>query len=212
MAKYVCVLPYAYKPYYEACSKTIKLDNVLAIDNTVNNIGIMASHNLGIKYMQSKGADWLIVISAALRFGPQGGCDFIAELDKRPDHLVVEAIGVFGWHLIAFNRRTIEKVGKWDENFTPYGYDDLDYSYRIQLAFGTDGRTQLWEKAPVEVSDMGMAHSLKKAHIQPDNNKLREYYLKKWGVMPEDDHDNAYKVPFNGEFNSVDYWPGDYKL
>lgn len=212
MAKYVCVLPYVYKPYYEACIKTVKLDNVLSVDNTVDNIGIMAAHNLGIEYMLKQDADWLIVMSAALRFGPKGGKDFIAELDKRPNHLVVEAAGVFGWHLIAFHRRTIEAVGKWDENFTPYGYDDLDYSYRVQLAFGLDGRTQLWEKAPVEVSDMGMAHGLKKAHVQPDNTKLRNYYASKWGVMPEDNHDNAYKKPFNGEFNTVQYWPGDYKL
>lgn len=210
--KYVVVLPYVHKPYYDACIKTVKLKNVLSVDNTENNIGIMASHNLGIKHMIEKDADWLIVMSAALRFPASGGLDFIEELKKRPNHLVVEAAGVFGWHLIAFSRRCIEKVGNWDENFTPYGYDDLDYSWRIQCAFGLDDRSQLWEKAPVEVSDMGMAHSLKKGNVKPDNDKLREYYFSKWGVVPEGDHSSAYQKPFNGEFNSIQYWPGAWEL
>lgn len=210
--KYAVVLPYVYEPYYRACAKTMKLDNVLAVNNTVDNIGIMKSHNLGIKRMLETDSDWLIVLSAAIRFGEPGGLDFIEELDKRPDHLVVEAIGVNGWHLIAFSRRVIEKVGKWDENFTPYGYDDLDYSWRIQVAFGLELRSQLWEKAPVDLKDMGMAHSIKKGHVESDNDKLRQYYFEKWGVVPEDDHEGAYRTPFNGEFNSVNYWPGDYQL
>lgn len=205
--KYVVCLPYVYEPYYRACMKTCKLDNVLAVNNTVDNIGIMASHNKGIDKMLAEDADWLIILSAAIRFGEPGGLDFIEQLEAHPDHIALEAIDVYGWHLIAFSRRLIEKVGRWDENFTPYGYDDLDYSWRIQLAFELDYRTQLWEKVPVDCKDMGMAHSIKKGKITSDNDKLRQYYFEKWGIMPEDDHDGAYKKPFNGEFNPIAYWP-----
>lgn len=176
--------------------------NMVSVDNTKHNIGIMESHNRGINYMRERGADWLIVISAAIRFGEPGGMDFVKQLE---DQQVVEAADVFGWHLIAFSRGTIEKVGRWDENFTPYGYDDLDYSYRFQLA--NDKHADLWEKVPVDVKDMGMAHSIKKAGVTGDDNKLQAYYRKKWGVFPGQSHDKAYKYPFNKSFNPVGYWP-----
>ena len=79
MIDYVCVLPYAYKPYYDEFIKTCKIprENILFIDNTTDNIGIMKSHNKGVEFIREKGADWLIVMSACLRFGEAGGMDFI---------------------------------------------------------------------------------------------------------------------------------------
>ena len=47
--KYVVCLPFRVKEFRDEFMNNCKLDNILEIDNTVNNIGIMASHNLGIK-------------------------------------------------------------------------------------------------------------------------------------------------------------------
>jgi len=202
--KYTVVLPYAYRPYFDECMKTCKLENVLAIDNTVNNIGIMKAHNLGIEKMIADDSDWLIIMSAAIRFGEKGGLDFIEELEKRPNDIAVEAIGVYGWHLIAFNRKTIERVGKWDENFTPYGYDDLDYSWRIQCAYELEKVRPVWVKVPVDVADAGMGHSIHLGKIvTQDDNKLREYFIKKWG----DIHHPKYKTPFNIPDCELGFWP-----
>lgn len=205
--KYTVVLPFVHQKYADDCIKTMKFDpkSILLVDNTVDNLGIMKSHNMGIDKMIKDKSDWLIVVSASLRFGKPGGLDFIAEIEKKKDHLVVEAADVFGWHLIAFNRKTIETIGKWDENFTPYGYDDLDYSWRIQKSFNLDGvNNQIWEKVPVDVKDMGMAHSIKIGKIKTqNNNKLRRYFFEKWGGI----NPPIYKHPFNNKNNSVKYFP-----
>lgn len=202
--KYTVVLPYVDHKYAIDCIASLKLENVLKIDNCFENKGIMRSHNLGIDKMHSDNADWLIILSAAIIFGPPGGLDFIAEIEKRPNDIVVEAAGVYGWHLIAFSRRVIDRVGKWDENFTPYGYDDLDYSWRIQRAFQLDPVHQIWEKVPVNLRDRGMAHSIHIGNIKTQKDEeLRKYFIKKWGAVPIP----IYTHPFNEEKNDISYWP-----
>lgn len=202
--KYTVVLPYVHEPYRTECLKNCKLSNLFLIDNTSVNRGIMKSHNMGIDKMMQDGSDWLIILSAAVRFGEKGGLDFIEQLEKTSD-LVLEAAGVFGWHFIAFHRDVILNVGRWDENFTPYGYDDLDYSWRIQLAFNMQQGIQLWSKAIVDVKDTTMAHSIHLGKIvtQPEP-VLREYWLRKWG---SDAPIPTYRVPFNNEAFPVHYWP-----
>lgn len=204
--KYTIVLPFAYQEYAYDCIRTMKFDSssVLMVDNTIRNLGIMKSHNMGIDKMIADNSDWLVVVSAAIRFGEPGGLDFIAELEKRPDDIVIEAAGVFGWHLIAFNKETIETVGRWDENFTPYGYDDLDFSWRIQLSHDLSGKGQVWVKVPVDLKDKGMAHGIHLGKIKTANEKqLRQYFVNKWGSIPIP----KYKHPFNDENNSVKYIP-----
>lgn len=208
---YVAVLPYVYKPYAEACIATCKLDNLLIIDNTRLNLGVMRSHNMGIDRMKQIGADWLIVMSAAIRFGPEGGRDF-AECLVNPFHHILEAAGVNGWHLIAFHRLVFEKAGRWDENFSPYGFDDLDMSHRIQLAF--DMRYQpgfeLWTKVDVDVTDMGMGHSIKLAGIEAPAAPRLDYLCRKWGVEIAPDGAKGpftYTHPFNDPTKDVRWWP-----
>lgn len=131
---YTAVLPWVYKPYRDAFMETCRLD-VFEVDNSRRNLGIMRSHNLGIDRMREDGTEWLVVMSAALRFGPAGGLDLIDHLDHMTGHGVVEAAEVYGWHLIAFRRDIFDAIGKWDPNFSPYGFDDIDLSVRYRLAF-----------------------------------------------------------------------------
>ena len=49
--KYVVGLPYRVKSFRDSLMATCKLENVFEIDNTENNIGFSASHNLGIQKM-----------------------------------------------------------------------------------------------------------------------------------------------------------------
>ena len=159
--KYVVGLPYRVKSFRDNLMATCKLENVFEIDNTENNIGFAASHNLGIQKMYDDGAEWYIVMSAAVRFGEPGGLDFI-EILKNTESVIIEALGVYGWHFIAFHKTLIDKVGFWDTNFTPYGYEDLDYSMRIQRAFLLEyddhwekivKNKTLWDKVKIEIKD-----------------------------------------------------------
>ena len=78
--KYVVVVPYTVQSVMDEFMATCKLENVLKIDNTTNNIGCMASHNLGVDKMYETESDWLIIISPAIRFGSPGGLDFVEKL------------------------------------------------------------------------------------------------------------------------------------
>ena len=218
--KYVVGLPYRVKSFRDSLMATCKLENVFEIDNTENNIGFSASHNLGIQKMYDDGADWYIVMSAAVRFGDPGGLDFI-EILKNTECVVVEALGVYGWHFIAFHKTLIDKVGLWDTNFTPYGYEDFDYSMRIQRAFLLEyddhwkkivENKTMWDKVKIDIKDTIMAHSLKLGGVDPKMGKTREYYNKKWGRYPAtiEDPYNSYFYPFNNSENGLGYFTNDY--
>lgn len=210
---FAAVLPYAWGPWFDECAPTLAPElaaRTLFVDNTTRNRGVMRSHNMGIDYARDLGADWLIVMSAALRFGAPGGRDFLAALDTSPER-IVEAADVYGWHLIAFRLEVLDLVGRWDENFTPYGYDDLDLSWRIQTAYGLDTANQtrpLWTKVPVDVADAGMGHSVKLAGVTGDDEVLRAYYRKKWGYLPGvEPGPDAHRAPFGNPALPIGWWP-----
>lgn len=218
--KWVGVLPFVHRPYRDACVATMHPEfhaNVLEVDNTQVNRGIMASHNLGIDRMREVGAEWLVVMGASIRFGPPGGLDFIAELEERPDHDVVEGPcwrpdsagnGVYGWHLIAFRWETIEAAGRWDENLTPYGWCDIDMSLRIRRAMNIpEEKRPFWNKVPCDVQDAGMAHGINLAGVRAEASTRIEYMIWKWGRHPDHSYLPAYEHPFNDPTNPYGYWP-----
>jgi len=202
--RYVAVLPYVDKVFRERCLRRCRLDHLLEVDNTATNVGVMRSHNFGIDLMRDLDADWLIVLSAALRFGRAGGLDFIAELESAGEARVVNAVGVFGWHLIAFSRATIEETGRWDENFTPYGFDDNDYAIRIRKVQPSDA---YWQGVRVDVTDTIMGHSLKLAGVRSDAHAQLEYFERKWGARPGRPFEEYLDEPFGPQSGSVAYWP-----
>lgn len=222
---YLVVFPYAYQPYFEACKATMKFpdNNVMYIDNTNKNIGIMAAHNLGAKKVLEEGIDWLVILSAAIRFGESGGLDFVELLEeKKQDHYIIHAAtpnvmggkqqtgvsggpnGVYGWHCSAFRRDVFENIGLWDENFSPYGFDDIDLSIRIQKHYkGQKG----WDTYPIDVSDTTMAHSLKLAHVKSPPQPKIDYFIRKWGRDHAQWQNPGYDHPFNDPTKDLKYWP-----
>lgn len=221
--KYTVVLPYAYQPYFEDCMKTVKFpkENMLLVDNTVKNLGIMRSHNMGVEKMRKDGSDWLIILSAAIRFGKPGGLDFIEVLENNPDYYVVHGAtpnvrggkqqeggggpnGVFGWHLTAFNKEVFDNIGVWDENFTPYGLDDIDLSLRIQKHYKWK---RGWDTFPIDVSDTTMAHSINLGNVKTSYPPKQAYFMKKWGRGGGDSTRLGYEHPFDNPEYGLDYWP-----
>jgi len=225
--KYVCVVPYAYQPYFDEFIKTVKIPKelMLCIDNTdlATNRGSMKSHNMGVDFMREKKADWLIVMSAAIRFGEKGGLDLEQILDEHPDYHVIHGASanvvggeqsnpdgggginkVFGWHLVAFNKTVFDTIGYWDENFTPYSLDDIDMSLRIRKAFKEKTK---WDTYPCDVTDTTMSHSINKAGVKASYPPRNEYFKRKWGRDGGEWQNDGYEHPFNDPTKSLAYWP-----
>lgn len=201
--KYVAVMPYIVEDFKEKCLAGCKFDPLLLVDNTSNNLGIMRSHNLGVDLMREQDADWLVILSAAVRFGVEGGLDFISALDRREGHAVVNAEGLYGWHLMAFSRDCVEAAGRWDENFSPYGYDDNDLAIRIHKAM-PDGT---WSGVRCDVSDTIMGHSLKLGGVHAPATPRLSYFIKKWGIAPGPPFEAFHDRPWNDPANDIGYWP-----
>lgn len=196
-------MPFVLRGYAEQCLGTCRLwegGRMMAIDNVHRNRGIMRSHNMALDALQDE--QWLIIMSAALRFGPEGGLDFIDQLVEHDDHGVISCEGTYGWHLVAFRRDVVEQMGRWDENFTPYGYDDLDLSVRIHQLMPN----LLWGGYPCSVVDMGMAHSIKLAGVRVAVANL-DYWHRKWGAAPGSLFEDYHTHPFTNISHHTNYWP-----
>lgn len=206
--KYVAVLPFIVQDFRDECVDGMApafRDNLVEVDNTQHNLGVMRSHNIGIDAMRERDADRLIIVSAAVRWAPdEGGMDFVRALDATHSEAhVVNAVGVYGWHLIAFSRETIEAVGRWDENFTPYGFDDNDLSIRIHKAL-PDAK---WWGVTVAVTDTIMGHSIKIGGLHAPAPPLLDYFRVKWGDKPGPPFEAYYDHPWNDPANDIGYWP-----
>lgn len=196
--KFVAVVPSIHPEWTADCVESWH-HPVYVHDNTEVNIGTTGAWNVGIDLMFEQGADWLILMSAAMMFGERHGDDFLASLEEHPNaHFVTGGIE-HHWHLMAFHRRTIEAVGRFDENFWPYGMDDADYGLRMQRTFPeVDSHVAL-----VDVTDRGAGHSLTEAGVRIDH-AVFSYYRAKWGgdkMAEQFDH------PFNVPFLPLSWWP-----
>jgi hypothetical protein len=198
-------MPWIWQAYRDAALSRCKLD-VFEVDNTNINLGVMRSHNLGIDEMHRVDADWLLILSAAVRFGPNGGLDFIKALETtHAEAHIVNCVGLFGWHLMAFRRDLIDTVGRWDENFYPYGFDDNDMAIRIRKGMP---HANWWGVTGTEISDTTMGHSIKLAKVHSPANPLLEYFAAKWGQEPHGQEFETFNDhPFNDPVNPIGYWP-----
>ena len=215
--RYVVVTPYAYQPYFDEFISTVKIprENMLLVNDTnpPGGIGIMKAHNQGIDFMLERGADWLVVMSAGIRFGDKGGLDFIELLENHNDLHVINGAGVnqetgevmaMGYHLTAFKREVFDTIGRWDENFTPYGFDDIDLMLRMKKGFGGALRADTF---PVDMQHVSRSHSIQLAGIDSPSAPRIMYFTEKWGRHPGAYQWDGWLHPFNEEKNTIKYWP-----
>lgn len=218
--KYVCVVPFAYRPYFDEFRATLKIpeENCLFVDDTdpVGGIGIMRAHNMGVDFMHERDADWLIVMSASIRFGEQGGLDFLKILEDRTDLHVINGAGkaiiddkeqvlAMGYHLTAFRRDVIDAIGRWDENFTPYSLDDVDLTLRMRKAIGIENL-----KIDSIVCDMEhttRSHSISIAGVKASYAPRHSYFIRKWGREGGHWQSEGYEHPFNDPDLPITFWP-----
>lgn len=215
--KYTAILPSIWPEWSKLCVDSMAPSmrgQLVIVDNTNVNLGVAASWNLGVGHMRRNDAEWLIVVSAATRFGPPGGLDFVAHLEAASgDEWAIEAgecprqpgIG-FGWHLIAFPARTFARVGTFDENFWPAYFEDLDFGHRIRCAVPewTPGPDPIWPKVDVDADLAGFAHGKVLAGVEVPVDPLVRYFSRKWGGLIGE---TMYDRPFGDPKNGLDYWP-----
>jgi hypothetical protein len=197
---YIVVLPSIDPVHTNACLATCKIGPVLVVDNTEVNRGVPASWNDGIALARKAEADWLVILSAGVRFSADGGQRFIDQLADQPsDTIAVEADAGLGWHLIAFARHAIEACGTFDENFTPGYWEDNDYGYRLRLLF--PGAP--WPKVPSGATLAAVAHGLKSGKVEVDFVRNEAYYTEKWGGPSAAE---TFTTPFDSG-QGVNWWP-----
>jgi len=218
--KYVVVVPYAYQPYFDEFKTTLKVpeENCLFVDDTspAGHIGIMKAHNRGIDFMRKRDANWLIVMSAGIRFGEKGGLDFINLLDRHTSLHVINGAGrvkfdgeeeqimAMGYHLTAFKNEVFAGIGRWDENFTPYGFDDIDMMLRMKKYFGDQLKVDTF---PVDMRHVTRSHSIQLAGVEAPSAPRIQYFVEKWGRHPGAWQWDGWAYPFNDPNNSLAYWP-----
>ncbi len=188
------VLPSIYEPWTARCLASMSdvwSRGITIVDNTQTNRGVAASWNVGIDAMEQRGARWLVLISAAIRFGAPGGDDFLDALAADVDSPAVEAT-FMGWHLIAFRAETIERVGRFDEAFWPGYYEDIDYGRRAALAYRL--APPYWSKVECDVAHAGHGHGILLGGVEIDNAKVERTYRRKWGGPKGSE---TYRQPYN---------------
>lgn len=207
--KYVVVIPSINPENTSACLSTIDGEikkNVYVVDNSVVNNGVARSWNLGIDRLKEIDGDYLIICSASMRF--DGGMrDLIEELNNSNEYGVSTQ---HGWHLIALGRKTIDAVGKFDENLYPAYYEDTDYIRRMELLGihePLDGRTEIGY-IKVSANSIMDAYAIKHG-LRIDMSKSRDYFIKKWGDVYDfvnSTRGDMYDHPFNNKDNDINYF------
>lgn len=215
--KYVVVVPYAYKPYFDDFKASLKIpeENCLFVDDTnpVGGIGIMKAHNMGIDFAKQKKVDYLIVMSAGIRFGEAGGLDFIKVIEEHPELLVINGAGenketgevmAMGYHLTAFKMDVFAAIGRWDENFTPYGFDDIDMMLRMKKYFAGQYKVN---SIAIDMFHVSRSHSIELAHVVAPSQPRIDYFVQKWGRHPGAWQWDGWTYPFNNPEHNLAYWP-----
>jgi len=169
------------------------------------NIGVAASWNLGAKAVLGSGIDWLVIASAAVRWGAPGGQDFIDGLEG----CSIAVTSELGWHLLAIHHETLDAVGLFDENFFPGYFEETDWLYRMHLAGLPSPREngRHWDHAHCDAEYGESSHALNRVPrlaIETQMNALGYYYQRKWAAKPGYE---VYTTPFGLDNYPIWKWP-----
>jgi GT2 family glycosyltransferase len=171
----------------------------LTVLHQARNLGVSASWNLLIRTGFAKGYEWIFIGSNDTFLQPGS---LKAACDCKKD----EDVGV--WHLCGFNffllnRRTIDSIGWFDENFYPAYNEDIDYKYRCKLArmrvVHIDGAGGEHVGSATINSNPDYFASNKETH-----RKNSDYYRSKWGG---DCSHERFVRPYNNPEYDHTWWP-----
>lgn len=175
--------------------------NIILHDYRTNR-GLARSWNDGIIESYEQGADVAIVLNddvdisrPDLRLLAQAAVDHrecgIVEPRGYNERMVENQL--LGYAAFAVNPIALEKVGYFDENFTPIYFEDCDYSRRCALAGVT-----FYDAGPTRIVHKGSATINSVPELKNQNNitfsACNAYYHRKWGGEPGQE---VFAYPFN---------------
>lgn len=150
--------------------------------------GVAASWNMLIDYAIHNGQKNFLVLNddIILKAGEGLISEIIARWGENTFH---RPRPFYNWSAFIFNKKIYEQVGGFDENFKKAFFEDNDYEYRMKCK----NITIRYEDAlNAEVYRNSM--TIQKDPLLGDYVANRDYYLKKWGGLPNEE---TYKTPFN---------------
>lgn len=186
-------------------------ENVTVRHHNGVNLGVSASWNMGL----DEEADQTLIMSQMVRLAPaelsrrtgEWGLDFLAKGIKQRASEYGLTFGDQGFHLISVGRKTVEEVGRFDENFLYTGEDD-DYRHRTNLAGIEMPDWGDWKESGVHSIAFSIQKRIKSVDKQISGRQARtlDWYNFKWGCTKET-HPGVFKTPFGNPNNPLSYWP-----
>jgi len=210
--RYLILIPAVNKEVLNGCLETLDVtvrENVLVVDNTEINIGVGRAWNIGAKKVLKERLDYLVLMSSSMRFN-EGALDLIKYLELNKNKYGMET--QHAWHLICIGRKTLERIGLFDECFYPAYYEDSDYIRRMELAgiHNPMSATARLPRVDINAGIIGTAQGLKSG-VRVNMLACLDYFKEKWGYEPRYDtqrnRDLLYKYPFNDPSRDLKYFP-----
>jgi hypothetical protein len=165
----------------------------VVVDNWVENRGVAAGWNYGIKKSLEMGIEKFVIMNDDASF-QQGSypSQLVKELDDETAFVMAEV----GFAAFATHKTAIDRIGFFDEKFFPAYFEDNDFAYRAKLEGMSykgiihckveheGSKTQFWNGTGDEERTV--------SHDQFRTN--RSYYKQKWGGEPGYE---TFLTPFN---------------
>jgi len=198
----------------ESTDGTIEWLKKKGIDFVAKRCGVAAAQNIGFRKFLEGDYDYVLLVNndVALHYNaidslvemmeknPQLGGLTATELTKiapwMVDHEtpqgtgfeVIQDIPTSAYSCTIFSRELVEKIGLFDEHFTPRYIEDNDYTLRLRIA----GKQFAKSKEALFYHAVGAVLGSKADERAGRNyhwDKNISYYLEKWGFLPHEPQD-----------------------
>jgi hypothetical protein len=207
----VCIPVYQVNDRTRSCIHSLdNYDKVLLIDNSTKkdcrefeslglevsyqeeNIGVPRSWNIGLK----RNHEWTFVVSSSMLF--PNGFKKIANMLDGYQGLMFRTSHV--WHCNAINKKLVEKIGYFDENFYPGYFEDCDWDHRCGIE-KIDEYGNILIDAECQI-DGGATRD----GCQVNIDGVHDYFKQKWGGDRTRDGWGYYQNPFDNPDFPTSYW------
>jgi len=199
----ICIPVYRVTERIYKSMESIKDKNVLLVDNSgkkecevfekkygfqveyqKENIGIPRSWNIGLK----KNHEWTFIVSSSVLFNKP--FSHIIEMLDNYNGLMFRTTS--DWHLCGINKKVVERIGYFDENFYPGYFEEVDFDHRCKSV-----GIKEFKKFEVDVVSQQFGGAFQDG-LKFNIDGSRSYFNSKWG--------SDYSWPFNDPTKSIDYW------
>jgi hypothetical protein len=207
----ICIPVYRTSERTRKCINSIKdYDHVLLIDNSgkreckefehlglevsyqEENIGVPRAWNVGLR----RGHEWTFVVSSSMYF-PKGFKPIAQKLNGY-EGLMFRTTHV--WHCNAINKKLVDAIGYFDQNFYPGYFEDCDWDHRCGI-YGIDE----YGNIPIDATCQTDGGATKDG-CQVNIDGVHDYFKEKWGGERTRQGWGEYRYPFNDPNLPLSYW------